>query len=255
VSHNLRNQDGTKEELLKLKFEGVSIFDAPVFYKELKGKVPVSYVGESWFLFYNQGESFMPGYWKNIKRVIDLVFSILPLILLSPFFLIISLAIKLDSKGPVFFKQERLGVHEKPFQVYKFRTMVDNAEKESGPKWSSTKDPRITMVGRFMRKTRMDEIPQFINVIRGDMSLIGPRPIRKHFADILAEKFPFYRIRFLVKPGLTGWAQVKGDYSGSEEGQFEKLQYDLFYIQHQSLIMDFLIFLKTIQTIITRPGE
>ena len=255
VAHNLREQDGLREELMRLKFEGVSIFDAPVFYKELQGKVPVSHVSDSWFLFYNQGERFMPGYWKNIKRIMDIVLSLITLILLSPIFLILSLAIKLDSKGPVLFKQERLGVNEKPFRVFKFRTMIDNAEKETGPKWSSTDDPRITRVGWFLRKTRLDEIPQFINVLRGEMSLVGPRPIRKHFADMLAEKFPFYRLRFLVKPGLTGWAQVKGDYAGSEEGQFEKLQYELYYIQRQSLLMDLIILLKTIQTVLSRPGE
>jgi lipopolysaccharide/colanic/teichoic acid biosynthesis glycosyltransferase len=133
--------------------------------------------------------------------------------------------------------------------------MVDNAEKDSGPKWSSSIDPRITRVGSILRKTRLDEIPQFINVLRGEMSLVGPRPIRKYFADILAEKFPFYRLRFIVKPGLTGWAQVKSDYAGSEQGQFEKLQYELYYIQHQSLMMDIIILLKTVQTVLARPGE
>jgi lipopolysaccharide/colanic/teichoic acid biosynthesis glycosyltransferase len=155
----------------------------------------------------------------------------------------------------VLFKQERLGENLKPFTLMKFRTMVVDAEKECGPVWSSECDPRVTKVGKVLRKTRLDEIPQLINVLKGDMSFVGPRPIRKHFADMLAEKIPYYRMRFLVKPGVTGWAQVKHDYAGSEEGQAEKLEYDLFYIQNQSLLFDLYIFLKTIQTIIFRPGQ
>jgi lipopolysaccharide/colanic/teichoic acid biosynthesis glycosyltransferase len=137
----------------------------------------------------------------------------------------------------------------------KFRTMLDDAERETGPKWSSNKDPRVTKLGRILRKTRIDEIPQLISVLKGDMSIVGPRPIRKHFADILAKDIPFYRLRFLVRPGITGWAQVKHDYAGSKKGQIEKLQYDLFYVQNQSLFLDLYIILKTIQTVLFRYGE
>ena len=133
--------------------------------------------------------------------------------------------------------------------------MVHNAEEDTGPKWSSSNDSRITRVGRFLRKTRLDELPQLINALKGDISFVGPRPIRKHFADRLAEKFPYYRLRFMVRPGISGWAQVNGDYAGSEEGQLEKLEYELFYIQNQSIFLDLYVLLKTIQTVIFRPGE
>ena len=255
ISEQLKDTPVLRTQLLNLKFAGVSIYDAPVFYKKITGKVPVFFIRDTWFLFYNQDKAFQSFYWKNLKRIIDIVSASLGLILSAPLLLLSAVAIKLTSKGPIFFKQERLGLNERPFTLIKFRTMVEDAEKETGPKWSSDKDPRITKVGRILRKTRIDEIPQLINVLRGDMSLVGPRPIRKHFADILAKKIPFYRLRFLIKPGITGWAQVKHDYAGSEKGQMEKLQYDLFYIQNQSLFFDIFIILKTIQTVLFRRGE
>ncbi|NCO67356.1 MAG: hypothetical protein COY75_10055 [Nitrospirae bacterium CG_4_10_14_0_8_um_filter_41_23] len=153
------------------------------------------------------------------------------------------------------FKQERLGQNEQPFTLMKFRTMIDNAEKTTGPKWASEDDSRITKVGKILRKARLDELPQFFNVLKGEMSFVGPRPIRKHFADMLAKEIPYYRLRFTVKPGLTGWAQVKGDYAGSKEGQKEKLEYDLYYIQNQSILFDLFIILKTVQTVLFRRGQ
>ena len=146
-------------------------------------------------------------------------------------------------------------MNERPFTLLKFRSMVDGAEKETGPKWSSSDDPRITAVGRFLRKTRLDELPQLINVLKGHISIVGPRPIRKQFADRMAEKFPFYRLRFCMKPGITGWAQVNGGYSVSDEGQLEILEYELFYIQNRSSFFDLFIILKTIQTVLFRQGE
>lgn len=255
ISQKLKGSPTLRSELLNLKFAGVSIYDAPVFYKELTGKVPVFHVKDAWFLFHNQHEVFYPSYWQNMKRIMDILFASLGLILSAPLLLLSAMAIKLTSSGPVFFKQDRLGANERPFSLIKFRTMVDDAEKETGPKWSSHKDSRITKVGKILRKTRIDEVPQLINVLNGDMSFVGPRPIRKYFADLLSRDIPFYRIRFSVKPGITGWAQVKHDYAGSEEGQMEKLQYELFYIQNQSLFFDTFIILKTVQTVLFRPGE
>ena len=255
VSQKLKGSPTLRSELLNMKFAGVSIYDAPVFYRKLTGKIPVFYVKDASFLFRNQDEVFHPSYWRNMKRIMDISVAVLGLILSAPLFLLAASGIKLTSRGPVFFKQDRLGANEKPYTLLKFRTMLDDAEKETGPTWSSKSDPRITKVGRILRKSRIDEIPQLFNVLRGDMSFVGPRPIRKHFADILAKDIPFYRLRFSVKPGITGWAQVKHDYAGSEEGQMEKLQYDLFYIQNQSLFFDMFIILKTIQTVLFRPGE
>jgi lipopolysaccharide/colanic/teichoic acid biosynthesis glycosyltransferase len=146
-------------------------------------------------------------------------------------------------------------MNERPFILIKFRSMVENAEKETGPKWAGENDLRITPVGKILRKTRLDELPQLFNVLRGEMSVVGPRPIRKHFADILAQDIPYYHLRFAVKPGITGWAQVCGDYAGSYEGQREKFKYDLYYIQNQSILFDLLILLKTVKTVLLRKGQ
>jgi lipopolysaccharide/colanic/teichoic acid biosynthesis glycosyltransferase len=142
-----------------------------------------------------------------------------------------------------------------PFRLFKFRTMIDNAEKVTGPMWAKKDDPRITPIGKFFRKTRIDELPQFFNVLGGDMSFIGPRPIRKFFADKLSKEFPYYFLRFYVKPGLTGWAQVSGDYGDTVEGQLKKLEYELFYIHEYSLLLDGVIFLKTVQRVLGAKGQ
>jgi exopolysaccharide biosynthesis polyprenyl glycosylphosphotransferase len=255
TSENLTVSPLLRKELLELKFAGVLTYSAPVFYNKLTGKIPVHYINDSWFLFHNSETILGSNYWKNIKRLFDIFIAALLLILSAPLSLLCCLATKLTSKGPMLFTQARLGKNQKPFKLIKFRTMIADAEKECGPQWSCSDDPRVTKVGRVLRKTRLDEIPQLLNVVRGDMSLVGPRPIRKHFADLLADKIPYYPLRFMVKPGITGWAQVKHDYAGSEEGQMEKLQYDLFYVQNQSFIFDIYIILKTIQTILFRPGQ
>jgi len=190
----------------------------------------------------------------RLKRFLDVVFSAVMLLAVCPILPIIALMIKLESKGPVFFKQERLGLNERTFDLIKFRTMIINAEQETGPVWADTDDSRLTRVGKILRKTRLDELPQFINVIKGEMSLVGPRPIRRHFADIFAEKFPFYRLRFKVKPGITGWAQVNMDYVNTERDQYEKLEYEFYYIFHKSFFLDFFIILKTIQCVMKLRG-
>lgn len=255
IADDLKLSPELKSELIDLRFQGVEIYDVPTFTGKLFARIPVNITDAEWLLFANQDRSFRPAIYLKIKRVIDLLVSLFGLIFLSPLLLIIAIVVKLTSKGPVFFKQERLGLNEEPFTLIKFRTMIENAEKATGPKWSSKDDPRITPIGRFLRRTRLDEIPQLYNIFKGEMSIIGPRPIRKHFADKLGEKFPFYRLRFMVKPGVSGWAQVNGGYAGSEEAQLEKLEYELFYIKNQSLFLDLIIFFKTIQTVLFRRGE
>jgi len=255
VAEKLKGAPALKKLFIDMKFKGIEILDSPTFYRRLTGKVPILNVSDAWMLFSHQDKSFQPAIYLKLKRLVDVTISAVGLLVSGPLLLIIALAVKYSSKGPVFFRQERLGMNERPFTLLKFRTMKDEAEKETGPKWSSPDDPRITGVGRFLRKTRLDELPQLINVLKGNISIVGPRPIRKHFADRLAAKFPFYRLRFSVKPGITGWAQVNGDYAGSDEGQLEKLEYELFYIQHQSIFLDLFILLKTVQTVIFRPGE
>ena len=254
VAENLKNLPILRQQLLDLRFAGIVIFDAPYYYELITGKVPVTRIQDSWFVFYNQGESFNPAIYRKVKKIFDIFLSSVGIVLSMPLMTLCAIAIKLNSKGPVLFTQERLGKGEQPFILFKFRTMVNNAEAITGPKWASEDDPRITRVGKFLRKSRLDELPQFFNVLRGDMSFVGPRPIRKHFADLMAEQVPYYRLRFVVKPGLTGWAQVCGDYAGSEKGQVAKLQYDLFYLRNQSILLDLFILLKTVQTILFKRG-
>jgi lipopolysaccharide/colanic/teichoic acid biosynthesis glycosyltransferase len=189
-----------------------------------------------------------------LKRAGDILITLLLLPLAVPLILICALAIKLDSTGPVFFIQERLGLGGAPFKMIKLRTMIENAEN-SGPQWCKDNDPRITRVGKILRKLRLDELPQLWNVLKNEMSLIGPRPIRRHFTDLMAQELPLYRVRLMVKPGLTGWAQVHIGHANTKEDHARMLHYDLFYLSNQSLWLDFLILLKTVPTILQGKGR
>ena len=241
-------------EILQLKFQGKTIQDLSSLYENLTGKVPVTSIDDQWLLKSPEFQRSDSIVYKKVKRILDVIMAWFFLSATSPLFVLIAFLIKLESTGPVFFVQERLGVDWKPFRCLKFRTMVENAEDESGPVWASEKDSRITRVGRILRKARLDELPQLWNIIKGEMTFVGPRPIREHFAKKLAEQIPFYELRFCVKPGLTGWAQVNYDYAGSEEGQLEKFQYDLFYVRKMSLTLDLLALFKTFKTVIRRVG-
>jgi exopolysaccharide biosynthesis polyprenyl glycosylphosphotransferase len=241
-------------EILHLKFEGKMVHDLCSLYENLTGKVPVMAIDDQWLLKSREFQRSNSIVYKKVKRLLDLVLASLFLMLTAPLFALIAVVIKLESKGPVLFVQERLGVQWKPFRCCKFRTMVDNAENESGPVWATEHDPRITRFGRILRTARLDELPQLWNILKGEMTFVGPRPIREHFARRLAENIPFYGLRFCVKPGLTGWAQVNYDYAGSDEGQMEKFQYDLFYVLNMSLTLDVLALFKTFKTVIKRVG-
>ncbi len=242
------------DDLITMRFSQRQILDAYNFFQHLTRKYPVYLLDGFWLLANTQREIFFPGIASRMKRAFDLLFALLCIPLALPLLLLAAVAIKLDSRHPVFFIQERLGQNEVPFRLYKLRTMAPDAEKLSGPQWSLAGDPRITRVGRILRKLRLDELPQLFNVLKGEMTVVGPRPIRKHFADLLAGEVPYYRLRFLIKPGLTGWAQVNHDYAGSREGQSEKLQYDLFYLVHQSIWLDFLILFKTFKVMVWGKG-
>lgn len=242
------------KQIYKCKFRGVEVYDSAFFYEMLARKVPLGhYLANNRIPYFNI-DAFAQPTFKNLKRLIDLVGAGVGLAVLLPVFIAIIILNKLTSKGPVFFLQERVGFQERPFRLIKFRTMVEDAESKTGPQWASKEDPRVTKVGKFLRKTRLDELPQLINVLKGDISFVGPRPIRKCFADIIEEKLPFYSLRFTVKPGLTGWAQAHYDYGGTIEGHIEKFQYDLYYLKHVSLLLDLFILLKTIQTLIRKPA-
>jgi exopolysaccharide biosynthesis polyprenyl glycosylphosphotransferase len=255
ISSNSNAPPKLMRSALNAKVKGVAIYDTASFYKELTGKVPIFHIKELWLLFISGIGALGHPYYRRVKSLMDVVLSTAFLVLASPIMFCCAVVLKIESKGPIFFKQERLGLNQKPFNLLKFRTMLDNAESETGPVWAKKNDPRVTRAGRFLRRTRLDELPQFINVLKGDMSIIGPRPIRKIFEDEHIEKTPYYFLRYSTKPGITGWAQTRQKNPRAKEGPIERLQYDLFYIQEASLFLDLLIILKTIQTVLLRPSE
>jgi exopolysaccharide biosynthesis polyprenyl glycosylphosphotransferase len=197
----------------------------------------------------------MPEWEKKLKRLMDIFISFLILIVSSPIIILTSIAIKIDSKGPIFFKQERLGQNGKPFKVLKFRSMINDAEKYTGPVWSQKDDPRVTRMGKFVRRVRIDEIPQMINVLKGEMSLVGPRPERAFFVEKLSLEIPYYKRRLKVRPGVTGWAQIKHKYDETIDDVKIKLRYDLFYIENMSIRMDLKILLRTVFVVLFGKGH
>jgi len=196
----------------------------------------------------------MPDWQLYIKNIMDIIVSFIALILLSPLFIVLGIGVKLSSKGPIFYSHERIGLHGNPFKIYKFRSMYIDAEKE-GPALSSKYDPRVTKFGRFMRKTRLDEIPQFYNVLRGDMSLVGPRPERQYYIDQIIKIAPHYKLLLKVKPGITSWGQVKYGYAENVEQMIQRLKYDVLYVQNMSLFLDFKIIIYTIIRIFQARGK
>ncbi len=226
--------------------------EGSTFYEMLTGKLLVTKINPSWLIF---SEGFKKSRIRTIiKRIEDIIISTTMLILLSPLLFITSILIKLDSKGPVFFSQDRVGQNQKEYMVHKFRSMVEDAEKETGPVWAQTDDDRITRVGRVIRKCRIDELPQLWDVLTGKMSMVGPRPERKCFTDDLETKIPYYTERFKVKPGITGWAQVSYGYGSTVEDAIEKLNYDLFYIKNLSITLDIVIIIRTVKTVLFGRG-
>lgn len=241
--------------LLHRSCEGMEMSDLITLYKSVTGKVPVSYVDERWLVSHLGIHGGPSQTYLKVKRLLDVAVAALVLLLVLPLMGLIAVLIRLDSRGPVLFRQERLGRFRKGFQCLKFRTMVEGAERQTGPVWSSPDDPRITKVGKWLRRLRLDELPQLINVLKGDMSLIGPRPIRAHFAEQLVGQIPLYELRFALRPGLTGWAQVNHAYADSHESQIEKFEYELFYIQNASLLLDAMILVMTLRTVFLKKGQ
>jgi len=245
----------TMKLLYRSRYHGLEVHDSQYYYESLTGKVALTRHLRRETSPYLNLDAFVHPFFKNIKRLIDIAGALAGLAVLSPFLLAIMIVQKILTPGPVFFIQHRVGFQERPFALIKFRTMVPDAEKHTGPAWAAANDPRITPVGRRLRKLRLDELPQLINILRGDMSFVGPRPIRRHFAERIEEQMPFYSLRFSVKPGLTGWAQINSGYGDSLEGQIEKFQFDLYYIKHASIVLDLMILLKTLQTVVRRTGH
>lgn len=245
--------DAIVHELLEAKLHGVMVVDIRSFYEHVASRLPLSQINEEWLL---QTEGFSlntRGSLRRLKRALDVFLSLSLLTLSSPIMLLTALAIRLESGGPVIYKQDRVGLHEKEFIVYKFRSMRADAEKD-GARWAQKNDSRVTAFGRFIRKTRIDELPQLWNVLKGDMSFIGPRPERMTFVKDLKKSIPYYSLRHTVKPGLTGWAQVSYPYGASEEDARRKLEYDLYYVKNMSLLLDIHIIFKTIGVVLFPKG-
>ncbi|MBU1115955.1 MAG: sugar transferase [Bacteroidetes bacterium] len=231
----------------------VSIKIIPDLYEIISGQARTSQLYGAPLI--SISSQLMPEWEKKIKRLMDIVISILILVFSLPIMIVTAVGIKIESKGPIFYRQERSGLNGKVFKMIKFRSMRSDAEKLSGPVWSTKDDPRITKIGKFIRKVRIDEIPQMINVLSGAMSLVGPRPERPFFVEKLSEEIPFYKRRLKVRPGVTGWAQVKHKYDENVEDVKEKLRYDLFYIENMSLSNDFKILLRTVFVVLFGQGH
>lgn len=238
-------------ELLKLRFNGVVIEEAGDLLERLTGKLYLDGLRPSSFIY---GEGFRVKPSQQIaRRIVSTLTAAVGLLLFLPFFPFVVLMVRLSSPGPIFFRQTRVGLGGKTFSVYKFRTMRTDAEV-AGAKWATKDDPRVTSTGKFMRKTRLDEVPQLWNVLRGDMGFVGPRPERPEFVPWLSEQIPYFNLRHMIRPGLTGWAQVRYGYGSTLEQAREKLEFDLYYIKHMTLGLDLLIMFETVKTIIRRQG-
>ncbi len=239
-------------ELRRYRRLGVRIFDRSSFFEHCLGRADLPLLMDSWFI---SGGGFVETRLQAAaKRALDLTASLFLLVLTFPLMLLVALAVSFDSPGPVLYRQQRVGRHGQVFTLLKFRSMRKDAERGGTPVWAAKGDDRVTSIGRIIRATRIDELPQLVNVLRGEMSLVGPRPERPHFVEQLAEVIPFYRERSLAKPGITGWAQVNYPYGASVEDAREKLSYDLYYIKHRGLLLDLLVLLSTVRVILLREG-
>jgi sugar transferase (PEP-CTERM system associated) len=240
------------EELLECRIDGIEIEDGLSFFERLTGRILIDKANPSTLIFCR-------GFKKSplkqmLKDSIDKGLALFCLILFAPLMVAIAIAIRMDSCGPVLYRQERVGQRGKIFRLMKFRSMCENAECETGPVWAVKNDCRITRVGRIIRNLRLDELPQLFNVLKGEMSFVGPRPERPHFVDMLKEEIPYYDKRHCIKPGITGWAQIEYEYSDSIESALEKLKYDFYYIKNLNIFLDFLIIFKTLKIVFFGTG-
>ncbi|NEX64121.1 TIGR03013 family XrtA/PEP-CTERM system glycosyltransferase [Noviherbaspirillum galbum] len=253
---SLKNWRGVNipiQQLLECKVRGVAVTQIARFFEREANQIKISYLQPSWLVF---GDGFNQGMVRALgKRLIDLLASLALLTVALPVMLITAVCIVLEDGGPVLYRQERVGKNGKTFMVLKFRSMRTDAEKSGNPQWAQVGDTRVTRVGRFIRKTRIDELPQILNVLRGEMSFVGPRPERPYFVKQLCEQVPFYDMRHSIKPGLTGFAQVRYQYGATVDDAIEKLQYDLYYVKNNSLFLDLLIIIDTVQVVLFAKGS
>jgi sugar transferase (PEP-CTERM system associated) len=240
-------------ELLECKLRGINVMELSSFFERENGQLQIESLNASWIIL---SEGFKQGLARDaVKRIFDLLVSLFMMALTLPIMLIAAVAIYLESGGPVLYRQERVGHHNKLFTILKFRSMRCDAEKDGKPRWAGKDDDRTTRVGRFIRRVRIDELPQLFNVFMGQMSFVGPRPERPFFVDELSKQIPYYNSRHIVKPGITGWAQVRYAYGASVEDAIEKLQYDLYYVKNHTLFLDFMVLFQTIQVVLWGKGQ
>ena len=252
VASKSRDEHFPAEELLQAKLTGCAVESGVAFYERVTGRIYLRDLRASYLIF---SDGFRSGRLAFVaKRVLDGVLAGAALLVLWPVLALAALAVKLDSAGPAFFTQERVGRHGRIYRLYKLRSMRDGAEEACGPAWAHPEDERMTRVGRFLRRTRLDEIPQLLNVLKGEMSLVGPRPERPEFVHALAERYPYFRARFALPPGITGWAQIRQGYVNDVSGWEDKLALDLYYMKYRSLTMDVLILWKTLKTVFLLNG-
>jgi sugar transferase (PEP-CTERM system associated) len=238
--------------LLDCKLKGVAIEEGETFNERMSGQIPLDHLKPSWMVFSDGFKSLRSR--KILKRAEDIVLSSACLAMALPVMLLTAFLIRVESKGPVIFRQERVGEHGRRFSIYKFRSMREDAEAGTGPVWAGKNDSRVTRVGGVIRLLRIDELPQLVNVLKGDMSFVGPRPERPFFVQKLKEVIPYYEIRTVVKPGITGWAQIKYPYGATVQDALEKLQYDIYYIKNMTPFMDLVIFLETVKVVFSGRG-
>ncbi len=239
-------------ELLDCKLRGIQVIDLATHFEQLLGQIHLEAVSAGWLIF---GDGFRQGFLRSaIKRTFDIVGSGVLLLVAAPIMLLTALAIVIESGMPIFYRQERVGLNGRSFNVIKFRSMRQDAEKDGTPRWAGSGDTRVTRVGRFIRKTRIDELPQLLCVLKGDMSLVGPRPERPYFVESLTRDIPYYALRHGIKPGLTGWAQVRYHYGASVKDAEQKLQYDLYYVKNNSWFLDLIVLFETVGVVLTGKG-
>jgi sugar transferase (PEP-CTERM system associated) len=241
------------DDLVQCRSMGVKVHDMPAFYEMTHAEVPLESLKASWLIY---GPGFVQGHIRRLaKRISDVALSSCMIVLTAPIMLVAAVAIKLESRGPIIYRQERVGLMGGAFTCLKFRSMVANAERDGVARWASRNDSRVTRVGRFLRDTRIDELPQLFSVLKGDMSMVGPRPERPSFVSQLRQQIPFYDLRHTVKPGLTGWAQVRYTYGDSLEAARRKHQFDLYYVKNNSLLLDLMVLFETISVVLFREGQ
>jgi sugar transferase (PEP-CTERM system associated) len=239
-------------ELLDCKLQGVRVVDMATHFEKTLGQIRLDSVSAGWLIF---GDGFNQGWIRTVvKRLFDIVFALIVIVVSAPVMLITAILVLLESGGPILYLQERVGLNGRLFNVIKFRSMRTDAEIDGQPRWATAQDDRVTKVGRILRKLRIDELPQLFSVLNGDMSLVGPRPERPYFVDKLTQELPYFAVRQSVKPGVTGWAQVRYHYGASVEDSAEKLQYDLYYVKNHTLFLDLVILFETVGVVLTAKG-